>query len=327
MNFETPIKKEVPKVPEIEVRRETALEVVPSLVSKYKNTVDDEEALFIAALGAEHPEWREALLNQLKKHKSHVVLNAEEFQGELIEDVNNTPVAEKNKEAFEKWEKDIPELKSRIEKDVYYFNPKPETSEINKLTVIPSDGILPENSGRGFSVGKEMVVMSHTGNLDNAEHEFLHGVINPITERLSSMLSDEERERISELSSGKLREDYGDYKSILNETLIRTYNNYIKKGEEIRSYEKFDAMVHNLSPQEFKEVMKNEETVARFGKIGIETLADFRGKVDEYYEAYEKDELRNRVFMLYKEFNRKKEGDQELAFEDFLSKRIKELVS
>ena len=98
-----------------------------------------------------------------------------------------------------------------------------------KVVIIPSDRLLPsKETGQSFHIGDTTVIMSHTENPMNLEHEFLHGIINPITEELAGEIP---QEKVVALASEKLKkgEEYGEHAlSLLNEELIRTYNEFIE---------------------------------------------------------------------------------------------------
>ncbi len=49
-------------------------------------------------------------------------------------------------------------------------------------------------------------MISHIDNIDNQDHEFSHSIINPIVEKLSQQLTDEQKESVSKLASEKLRQ-------------------------------------------------------------------------------------------------------------------------
>ena len=167
--------------------------------------------------------------------------------------------------------------------------------------------------------------MSHTENLENFEHEFLHGIINLMTEELAEEIP---QEKVVALASSKLKVDemYGDHSlSLLNEELIRTYD-LIKSKSPIRTLANFTALVDSLSEDRFAELISAEpRTKERFTTVGISSLADFKVKVEEYYNRYEKNELRERVYCLYEKFNAEKSAHPKIRFKDFLAREIKGL--
>ena len=63
---------------------------------------------------------------------------------------------------------------------------------VKKIIIVPSDKLLSsKDTGSSFHVGDTIVIMSHTENLENFEHEFLHGIINLMTEELAEEIPQE----------------------------------------------------------------------------------------------------------------------------------------
>lgn len=188
------------------------------------------------ALAAGHPEWEDELLKQVESHKSHVQ-NPQQLLKRIREDYaasESTPEKLPESPDTATWNERVPEIQARIKHLLTYFRPKQD--EIARhLLIIPSDRLLrSKHSGQSFTVGDTVLVQSHTKNpsgLDNIEHEFLHSIINPITERLAT---DIDGEKIVALARRSLKEEeqYGDHPlSLLNEELIRTYNELVEKGK------------------------------------------------------------------------------------------------
>jgi hypothetical protein len=195
---------------------------------------------------------------------------------------------------------------------------------VKKITIVPSDKLLSsKDSGSSFHVDGATVIMSHTENLDNFEHEFLHSIINPLTEKISESIPEE---KIINLASIKLKEEemYGDNAlSLLNEELIRTYNDLIKNKKNIRTFNDFEKMTNSLDNDSFNKIVKSESQIkTRFSSMNIASLEEFKLKIKEYYDKYEKNELREKVFQLYKKYDAEKSINQNIRFEDFLSKEI-----
>ena len=181
----------------------------------------DEETLYNMALTYQHPERAEYVLAMAAKYKPHVT-NPEEAHRKFLEMLEAfdqvfsvSPLAEKIEAEVRKDRslrvEQIEETKARIESLIDFYKPDAETSDIRRVSFVPTDPLYRKNSGRAFSVFPgEQIIISHIDNVDNQDHEFSHGIINPIVEKLSEQLTDEQKKKISELASGKLKQDYGE---------------------------------------------------------------------------------------------------------------------
>jgi len=229
-------------------------EVIGTIRNFHKQEVD-EETLYNLALTYQHPERAEKVLEMVAKYKPHVKNPQEvhqkllEILGTLEQTFSNSPLAEKFATEIENDRNErlnrLEETKQRIEVLIDFFKPDSKTTDLQKISFVPTDPLYRKNSGRAFSAFPgEHIIISHIDNIDNQDHEFSHSIINPIVEKLSQQLTDEQKESVSKLASEKLRQDYGKgHFSLLCEEFIRTYNDVLKKGEmpELMkiSYKKF----------------------------------------------------------------------------------------
>ena len=322
-DFET--KENLPLL-KIEIRRENSIEFVAHNIQFYEDT-GDEEAVFMLALILDHPEWKEEIFRQVKQYKPHVK-NPEELFERIKDDYSGWKNAEDQGPSADVawWTKNMPEVRNRITNLISYFRPVNDTTT-SEVIIIPSDNLLPsKDTGRAFHIGHTTAIMSHTENLDNLEHEFLHGIINPLTEKLRSKIPED---KVVAMASNKLKHEemYGDHAlSLLNEELIRTYNDLIKAGRPIRTFTDFKNVVNSLDENSFAQLMNTEpSTKTRFSAMGMESLTDLKARIQEYYDKYEKNELRDRIYRLYEKFNEAKITDPQVRFEDFLTKEIEQL--
>ena len=194
----------------------------------------DEESLYNLALAYGHPERMDDAILFEEKNKPNIpdpfelgrqflaLLKSfdEEFsetaEAKKIHDVLDSDVAERLKRAKE--------TGRRIGKLIGFFMPDSATTCIRKVNFVPTDPTKRKDTGRSFEFSEEQIILSHIDNAANQDHEFLHGVINPIVEKLSAILTEDQKGRISELASGNLKKDYGEeWYSLLCEELIRTY--------------------------------------------------------------------------------------------------------
>jgi hypothetical protein len=226
---------------------------------------------------------------------------------------------------MQSWKRDLPEAARRFERLQAYFSPLEKT---NRVIIVPAGTILSPKDGHGFHIGGTTVIMSHVGAFDNADHEFLHGIVNGIVRRLLSNLTAENLRKIPELARKKLVDDYETPESILDEELIRTYNDHIKRGENPLTFPEFSTIVNAMTEEQFHEMLRTDpETSERIAELGIASLSDLRVRAQEYYDAYEKDILRERIAKLYRQFNEAKKTDQNLPFETFLNQNLSTLFS
>ncbi len=157
-------------------------------------------------------------------------------------DFSNTDI---NKEIKSEIEEDIKKRKDGIneiinieEKLIAFFRPDIKTTNIKKINFIPTNPVLKSNYGRNFSsFYEEQIIVSNIDNIENQKHELSHGIINPIISKLFNNLSQEEKEKIRELASENLKNNYGENPLyLLKEEFVKTYtevftNNLIDNSE------------------------------------------------------------------------------------------------
>lgn len=298
----------------------------------------DEEALYILALTYGHPERTEAALETIAEHKSHIdnpaALQARlrDSLGKFLDAFRSTTLAEKVaaqiKDDMGKRVERIDEVRERIGKLIDFFRPDPETTRTRKITLMPTDPLYGHDSGSGFAYGDELVLKSHIDNPDNLEHEFLHTVINPIVDKLAAVLTDEQKEKISSLASGKLKheQEYGTgYYSLLCEELIRTYNDVFKYGKAPGTFDDLRNMVDGMDEETFqRHLARSKSLKARCGELGISDVDGFKASLEAYFERYERNELREVVYKLYEEYATRDDATEN--FESFITRRLPETL-
>lgn len=213
----------------------------------------------------------------------------------------------------------IEETRERIEIIINFFKPDSKTTPVKKVTFVP-DPLLSPTSGRNFSAFPgEQIILSHIDNTLNQDHEFSHGIINPIVEKLSQQLTEGEKERISELASLKLKQDYGEgHFSLLCEEFIRTYVEVFSKGKAPQTYEDFVRKISDISEADFqKSLTESGSFKIRCDTLGIHSIDELREKSQEYFEKFEKNPLRDLVFELYQDYQNRPDGESQ-NFEAFV---------
>lgn len=290
----------------------------------------DEETLYNIALTYQHPERAGGVFEMAAKYKPHVKNPQEVYQKFLavLESFDQTfsasPLVEKFTAEIERDKNErlrrMEETRKRIETLIDFFKPDSKTTDVKKLSFVPTDPLYKKNSGRNFSAFPgEQIIISHIDNVDNQDHEFSHGMINPIVDKLSQQLTKEQKEKISQLASIKLKQDYGEgFYSLLCEEFIRTYNDVLKKGGKPQTYESFVQKISSISEDQFqKELSQSENFKARCDEFGIVTIEDFKNKSKEYFERFERNQLRDLIFEIYQEYSSRPNMETE-NFERFV---------
>lgn len=296
----------------------------------------DEEVLFNMALTYKNEDRIEDLFKFISKYKKSVK-NPEEIRKKLLEIIRDMDegLPEILKQKFKsnisadikKREQNLDDSKQKIQSLIDFFNPKSDTTSIEKVVLLPTDFLMSKKSGTAFNFDKELYIISHVDNPHNLEHEFLHSVINPIVDKLEKQLSDEEKQKISSLASYQLKVEQKcgyEYYSLLCEELIRTYNDVFQHGGQLLSYEDFVKKIDDISEEKFYFLIKKKDSSFKknCAKLQIATLEDLKNKSQEYFINFEKNDLRKIIFSLYQDFVKEKENNNNLSFEEYVLKEF-----
>ena len=290
----------------------------------------DEEVLYNIAITYEHPERREELFEFIKKHKDYIN-NFQWFYDNLLgilkqlENRLPSELQEGFREAtaddIKKRKQTIPEVQERIKNLIDFFKPSPQTTRVRRIIITPTDFLERKESGSSFQFGDEIILRLHIENPSNLEHEFLHSVVNPIVDKLSEKLSDEQKQKISNLGSYRLRveQDYGeDFYSLLCEEFIRTYNDVVQRDEKPMVYEDFVQKINEIKEGEFTELLQKNKTLKnRCEQLGIKKLQDLKDNSQKYFDKFESNKLREIIFKFYQKYIEEKER-AEITFEGFV---------
>jgi len=223
----------------------------------------------------------------------------------------------------------MPELKKIIADLIDFFKPNIQTTNVEELIFLPTNPLYAKNAGRNFSAFTgEQIIISHVENTMNQEHEFLHGIINPIVKKLFSILNEQQKQKISDLASGSLKQLYKEHNhfSILCEELIKTYNEVVERGIKPQTYEDFLATITSVDETYFQSALKNPYFKSKCEELGIKTKQDFLDKSREYYQRFQNNPLREIIFELYQEYSRRQNQETE-NFESFLLKNLPEKIN
>jgi hypothetical protein len=315
-NAENLLAKETEKYFEANPLDKETSEFLDEIKALQKDGVD-EETLYNLALTYGHSERESAVFGTIEKYKEHVIriINPQELQQKLFkamqtmeQSFSTSPLVEKfNKEAEEDTKvrlENLEETKEKIKKIIDFFKPDSKTAIVKKVSLMPTDPLYNVNSGYGFNFGEETVLKTDIKNPDNLEHEFCHGIINPIVDKLFAQLTDEQKEKISELANQKLKQDYGrgGY-SLLCEEFIRTYNDVLKIGRKPETFEDFQRKIASIDDKEFQKfLLQSENFKLRCDELEIKTIEDLKVKSQEYFEQFEKNQLRDLIFKFYQDY-------------------------
>lgn len=295
----------------------------------------DQEVLFNIALSYGHPERLKETSANLVRDKE--LDNPDEAQEKLLKlmenlnkELNTNPQFSELKNKFdietkkdiEKRQEGLEKRKEEIEKLLGFFRPKAETTKAKRINIIPTDYLYNKESGMSFSIGDEIIIRAPLKDTENGQwtHEFLHGVINPINDKLYEKLTDEQKEQIIRMSPGKLKQHYGENPgTLLNESFIRTYVNLFDKGSGPYNYENFKKLVPGVSEEQFQDLVRyDKELKQRIDTLGVSNLKELSGKLKEYFEKYEKDPLGDIVYSFYEDYGKELQKDKKLTFESFV---------
>jgi len=304
-------------------------EILQTIKDFYEEGVD-EETLYNFALTYQHPERAEKVFEMAAKYKPHVKNPQEVYQKVLAllerfdQIFSASPLAEKFSTEIEQDRNErlqrMEETRKRIEILIDFFKPDSKTTDVKKISFVPTDPLYKKNSGRNFSAFPgEQIIISHIENTLNQDHEFSHGIINPIVEKLSQQLTDEQKEKISQLASEKLKQDYGNgYFSLLCEEFIRTYIEIISEGKQPQTYEEFTQKISGISEEQFQKFLTESRSLkTRCEELEITTVEDFKNKSQEYFKRFEKNQLRDLIFEIYQEYSNRSDKETE-NFERFV---------
>jgi len=304
-------------------------EILKTIKYFYAEEVD-EETLYNIALTYQRPERAEKVLEMAAKYKPHVKNPQYIYQKvlDILERFDQTfsasPLAEKFAAEIELDKNErlrrMEETRKRIEILIDYFKPDSKTTDVKKLNFVPTDPLYKKNSGRSFSVFPgEQIIISYIENTLNQDHEFSHGIINPIIEKLSHQLTDEQKEKIYQLASEKLKQDYGNsHFSLLCEEFIRTYTEIVSKKKQLQTYEEFTLKISRITEDQFQKFLVESKSLkARCEQLDIKTTEDLKNKSQEYFERFERNQLRDLIFEIYQEYSNRPDKKSE-NFEKFV---------
>ncbi len=304
----------------------------------------DQEILFNISLSYQNPERFKETSENLVRDEG--IDNPDELQEtllKLMEDLNeelnsNAEFLElknkfdtETKKDIETRRKMLEKSKEEISKLLGFFRPKAETTKAKKVNIIPTDYLYNKESGMGFSMEEEIIVrvpLKDFTETNQWTHEFLHSVINPINDKLYKNLTDEQKDNIIKMSPEKLKQHYGENSNtLLNESFIRTYVNFFEKSTGPFNYEYLKNYISKVNKEEFQDSLRyDKEFKQRMDTIGISNLKEFSEKSKEYFEKHEKDLLGNIIYGFYEDYEKERQNNQKITFEDFVLEKFPDYI-
>lgn len=300
--------------------------VAPELMDGFRRIRDesDPEVFYWLALQAGETERQEPIISEIERHKHQIkdprelldrfndlLGRLQERHGGVVEFL--APLFVQESESRQPSE--TVACRQNLQEAINFFRPKRRTTDLDKIS-IAATGLAGPGEGRMTIFGREGLLLANEGDPDVVVHEFLHTVINPITQKLD--LSDEQAVHIWALASGRLRESYGeDPRSILNETLINAYVDNFSKNQTPR--ERLFSKINKLGEIGFQRSLHQTDTNLKSycDVLGIKTYQDLVTHREEFYERFYQDEFRERVLNMYESYNVARRRNGQLAFEDY----------
>lgn len=287
----------------------------------------------LADNNAETLRWLAFIVDKDEKSQSYVIeqliqhkgLNEKDAKGlflafnEFYQKVKNVLGIEKLKLFIgfdiDKRKEQFPKLKEMIGDAIEFFNP--QASKIKRVVYLPTNPLAKKQSGWGLKVGETFYVNAEHGNEVNEIHEFLHGIINPITEKIE--LSREDENVILNLCPEKLK-GYQYPLSILTEEIIRTYRTGFR-SENKPSVENFKKRLLVAKRADLKKMLEQEKQQGVAMANNVDELLSNDEIIEKYYVKYSQDVLSERIWKFFEVY----QGSGVDNFEDYFLKNYRQI--
>ncbi|PJA93206.1 MAG: hypothetical protein CO133_01320, partial [Candidatus Komeilibacteria bacterium CG_4_9_14_3_um_filter_37_5] len=271
---------------------------------------------------------KDCVLEQIKMHKSpylHIKLNylMLKFHNLIAEFQQTITVNEKTSDYInndiDRRQNDLSELKNKINEAISFFLPK-NFGNIKEYVYLPHNPLMKSQSGFGMHLGETYYIMSDHNNRVNEVHEFLHSIINPITEKIK--LTEVEKRSILEFSTEKTKEHYEFAASILNETLIRSYRTGFNV-ENQPTFESFKKILLSTPRNIIIEILAREHGSPITDNI--DELLNDESITRQYYDKYVRDKFKDKVWEFYKSYQAEINQNNTQSFEDYFLQNYKSI--
>ncbi len=205
----------------------------------------------------------------------------------------------------------LPFIKEKISEATTFF--QPQSSQIEEIIYLPTNPLEKSQAGGGFRLGRKFYINAEHGNEVNEVHEFLHSIINPITDQLQ--LSQAEADKILDLCPRKLR-GYEYPLSILTEEIIRTYHTGFKV-ENKPGFERFKSSLLLASQEEIDKQLASEKKKGEAGAKSAAELISSDILIKRYYEKYSQDLLAERIWGFFESYQKSGVGFERYFLENY----------
>jgi hypothetical protein len=111
---------------------------------------------------------------------------------------------------------------------------------------------------------------------------------------------------------------------MLCEELINTYTECVKRNKTPESFESFQQKIQSISDEDFNETLHSKDKGESLRQLGIKTKSELLERAGEYYDRYIKNQLRESLYEIYKDYNSVGSED---GFESILKKNIRKVLA
>ena len=225
-------------------------------------------------------------------------------------------------ENIKKREKGIIKLNKDLKEVLTFFQIKEEDIKIQKYIYLPTNPLYEGNDASGNEVGEIFYINAKLNYRISEIHEFLHSFINPITDSIE--FTEEEKEKIIQLSPERLVKGYKYPKSILNEMLIRTFKTGLKK-ENSPFFEAFKERVLNMPKEDLQKQLELESERDNNQEVFAKNVDDlFNDEIlKKYYNKYSYNEFEIIIWDFYQDYAKQ----EKFTFNEYLKNNYKKILN
>lgn len=218
---------------------------------------------------------------------------------------------------------DLEELKQALKTAQQFFGLDFRASE---LIFTPSDPLFSEYIGHHLLLSTNQVVfLTNNNRLKTQLYQALRFLLEPLAEQLITSMSDEQRQKIYQLASGKVKQLYGpNPQVILLASLISVYYNQVHLQLPLDDYTQFHDKVHQLSDKKFLQSLEtNHQLKQRCDYLQIRNLVEFKAGLRQYHQMFVQDQLNPVIFTAYKTYQQQATT---INFEQFIISKLPNMI-
>lgn len=303
--------------------KEQNIDFDENLIKQYQDirliAKDNQETLKWLAFVVEKDASAQSLVvEQMVKHKDFdkkqaelLLSNFSQFYFEAQSLIDFVRVERFISADIEKRKDRLSEIKKMVNEAIGFF--KPDASKLQNVIYLPTNPLEKKQSGNGLSLGENFYINSELGNEINEVHEYLHSIINPITEKIE--LSPDDEEKILKLCPGKLK-NYKYPLSILTEEIIRTYKTGFS-GENKVNFDNFKKALLSKDESEIDDALVQEKARGESLAANAAELLNSDDLIKKYYEKYIQDGLSERVWSFFESYEASGEDFEKYCLENY----------